>query len=145
MGGTIENVLAIVLCLAIPIVLIVGLIYAYVSKNCNDYKLRSELLHSQLDPQTVALLLRKPDKQSAGQNSFATLRTALLAIFMGVGALVAHVFYNSGLMFWLIVGMSVGVGLLISFVIEWRLSNRRPAGEASADDDPVAADNDQDE
>ena len=145
MGGTLENVLAIVLALAIPIVLIVGLVYAYVSKNRNAYRLRSEILHSQLDPQTVALLLQKSGNPASEQKNYATLRTALCFIFMGVGALVAHAFFNSGLMFWLIVGMSVGVGLLISFIIEWRLSNRRPAGDTSADDEPVAADNDQDE
>ena len=145
MGGTIQNVLAIVLSLAIPIVLIVGIIYAYVSKNHNAYRLRSEVLHSQLDPQTVALLLQKSGKPSSEQKNYATLRTALCFIFMGVGALVAHAFFSSGLMFWLIVGMSIGVGLLISFIIEWRLSNRRPAGDTSADDEPVAADNDQDE
>lgn len=142
MGGTIENVLAIVLALAIPIVLIVGIIYAYVSKNHNAYRLRSEVLHSQLDPQTVALLLQKSGKPASEQKNYATLRTSLCFIFMGVGALVAHAFFNSGLMFWLIVGLFIGVGLLISFIIEWRLSNRRPAGEASADDEPVAADND---
>lgn len=142
MGGTIENVLAIVLALAIPIVLIVGIIYAYVSKNHNAYRLRSEVLHSQLDPQTVALLLQKSGKPSSEQKNYATLRTSLCFIFMGVGALVAHAFFDSGLMFWLIVGLFIGVGLLISFIIEWRLSNRRPAGEASADDEPVAADND---
>lgn len=142
MGGTIENVLAIVLALAIPIVLIVGIIYAYVSKNHNAYRLRSEVLHSQLDPETVALLLQKSGKPASEQKNYATLRTALCFIFMGVGALVAHAFFNSGLMFWLIVGMSIGVGLLISFIIEWRLSNRRPAGDTSADDEPVAADND---
>ena len=145
MGGTIENVLAIVLALAIPIVLIVGIIYAYVSKNHNAYRLRSEVLHSQLDPQTVALLLQKSGKPSSEQKNYATLRTALCFIFMGVGALVAHAFFDSGLMFWLIVGLFIGVGLLISFIIEWRLSNRRPAGDTSADDEPVAADNDQDE
>jgi len=143
MGGTLENVLAIVLGLAIPIVFIVGLIYAYVSKNRNDYRLRSEVLHSQLDPQTVALLLRKPEKQSSAQQKFATLRTALLAIFMGVGALVAHEFYDSGLMFWLIVMLFMGVGLFISFIVEWRLSGRRPADEASADDESAPADNGQ--
>lgn len=142
MGGTIENVLAIVLALAIPIVLIVGIIYAYVSKNHNAYRLRSEVLHSQLDPQTVALLLQKSGKPASEQKNYATLRTALCFIFMGVGALVAHAFFNSGLMFWLIVGLFIGVGLLISFIIEWRLSNRRPAGDTSADDEPVAADND---
>lgn len=142
MGGTIENVLAIVLALATPIVLIVGIIYAYVSKNRNAYRLRSEVLHSQLDPQTVALLLQKSGKPASEQKNYATLRTALCFIFMGVGALVAHAFFDSGLMFWLIVGLFIGVGLLISFIIEWRLSNRRPAGEASADDEPVAADND---
>lgn len=142
MGGTIENVLAIVLALAIPIVLIVGIIYAYVSKNHNAYRLRSEVLHSQLDPQTVALLLQKSGKPASEQKNYATLRTSLCFIFMGVGALVAHAFFDSGLMFWLIVGLFIGVGLLISFIIEWRLSNRRPAGEASADDEPVAADND---
>lgn len=142
MGGTIENVLAIVLALAIPIVLIVGIIYAYVSKNHNAYRLRSEVLHSQLDPETVALLLQKSGKPASEQKNYATLCTALCFIFMGVGALVAHAFFNSGLMFWLIVGMSIGVGLLISFIIEWRLSNRRPAGDTSADDEPVAADND---
>lgn len=142
MGGTIENVLAIVLALAIPIVLIVGIIYAYVSKNHNAYRLRSEVLHSQLDPQTVALLLQKSGKPSSEQKNYATLRTSLCFIFMGVGALVAHAFFDSGLMFWLIVGMFIGVGLLISFIIEWRLSNRRPAGDTSADDEPVAADND---
>lgn len=142
MGGTIENVLAIVLALAIPIVLIVGIIYAYVSKNHNAYRLRSEVLHSQLDPQTVALLLQKSGKPASEQKNYATLRTALCFIFMGVGALVAHAFFDSGLMFWLIVGMSIGVGLLISFIIEWCLSNRRPAGDTSADDEPVAADND---
>lgn len=142
MGGTIENVLAIVLALAIPIVLIVGIIYAYVSKNHNAYRLRSEVLHSQLDPQTVALLLQKSGKPASEQKNYATLRTALCFIFMGVGALVAHAFFDSGLMFWLIVGLFIGVGLLISFIIEWRLSNRRPAGDTSADDEPVAADND---
>lgn len=145
MGGTLQNVLAIVLCLAIPIVLIVGLIYAYVSKNRNDYKLRSELLHSQLDPQTVALLLQKSGKPASEQKNYATLRKALCFIFMGVGALVAHAFFNSGLMFWLIVGMSVGVGLLISFIIEWRLSNRRPVDEVAEDSEPSPADNGQDE
>lgn len=142
MGGTIENVLAIVLALAIPIVLIVGIIYAYVSKNRNAYRLRSEVLHSQLDPETVALLLQKSGKPASEQKNYATLRTALCFIFMGVGALVAHAFFDSGLMFWLIVGLFIGVGLLISFIIEWRLSNRRPAGDTSADDEPVAADND---
>ena len=142
MGGTIENVLTIVLALAIPIVLIVGIIYAYVCKVRNAYRLRSEVLHSQLDPETVALLLQKSGKPASEQKNYATLRTALCFIFMGVGALVAHAFFSSGLMFWLIVGMSIGVGLLISFIIEWRLSNRRPAGDTSADDEPVAADND---
>ena len=142
MGGTLENVLTIVLALSIPIVLIVGIIYAYVSKNRNAYRLRSEVLHSQLDPETVALLLQKSGKPASEQKNYATLRTALCFIFMGVGALVAHAFFDSGLMFWLIVGMSIGVGLLISFIIEWRLSNRRPAGDTSADDEPVAADND---
>lgn len=142
MGGTLENVLTIVLALAIPIVLIVGIIYAYVCKVRNAYRLRSEVLHSQLDPETVALLLQKSGKPASEQKNYATLRTALCFIFMGVGALVAHAFFDSGLMFWLIVGMSIGVGLLISFIIEWRLSNRRPAGDTSADDEPVAADND---
>ena len=77
MGETIENVLAIVLALAIPIVLIVGIIYAYVSKNRNAYRLRSEVLHSQLDPETVALLLQRPGRPASEQRNYATLRTAL--------------------------------------------------------------------
>lgn len=145
MGGTIENVLAIVLALAIPIVLIVGIIYAYVSKNRNAYRLRSEILHRQLDPQTVALLLQKSGKPASEQKNYATLRTALCFIFMGVGALVADVFYNSGLMFWLIVVLFVGVGMLLSFIIEWRLSGRRPVDEAAEDSEPSPADNGQDE
>ena len=92
-----EGLVAIILCLGIPIVAIIGGIILSIRKNQNETELRRLIIENQTDLETAKALIAEPDKKA---NKFGTLRGACLLAF------------------------GVGLGLLVSFLVEMKLQKK---------------------
>lgn len=117
-------IIAVTLSLSIPIVIIVGLVITYCNKKRNARLLRQEIINARLDIEYLPLLL---DEESSKLSSpFRLMRIGLFLIFTGVGAIVANQFYSTAdLLFYFIIAIASGMGLLLAFVIEWKMARKK--------------------
>lgn len=114
---------AIILCLGIPIVAIIGGIILSIRKNRNETELRRLIIENQTDLETAKALIAEPDKKS---DKFGTLRGACVLLGIGLGALVNYLLNVTmagpeGIYFWTVIAFGVGLGLLVSFLVEMKL------------------------
>lgn len=117
-----ESLVAIILCLGIPIVAIIGGIILSIRKNRNETELRRLIIENQTDLETAKALIAEPDKKL---NMFGTLRGACVLIGVGLGAFVNYLLnLPIGIYFWIVIAFGVGLGLLVSFFVEMKLQKR---------------------
>ena len=121
-----ESLVAIILCLGIPIVAIIGGFVSSIRKNKNETELRRLIIENQTDLETAKALIAEPDKKS---NKFGTLRGACVLLGIGLGALVNYLLNIpmtgvKGIYAWIIIAFGVGLGLLVSFFVEMKLQKR---------------------
>lgn len=120
--NNVEGLSAIILSLSLPIILVVGgfLYRMYVHKQRKE--VRRLIIENHADAEMARILLGDPKKQprKMGAVDMNTLRTACILLGAGLGGFVtwlAHLrFFN--IYFWLTIAFGVGVGLLISFLVE---------------------------
>lgn len=118
-----KQVVGIIMVFSVPLTLIIGLVYFYVVKTRTAIRLRSEIISGGVDSDTARLLLEETGRRHT--LSFATLRLGLLLLFTGAAAVLANVAGASMLTLWLAAAIGGGAGLLIAFVIEWKMAEKK--------------------
>lgn len=118
-----KQIVGIIMVFSIPLTLIIGLVYFYVEKTRTAFRLRSEIISGGVDSDTARLLLEETGRRHT--LSFATLRLGLLLLFTGASAVIANVAGASMLTLWLTAAIGGGAGLLIAFVIEWKMAEKK--------------------
>lgn len=118
-----KQVVGIIMVFSVPLSLIIGLVYFYVEKTRTAFRLRSEIISGGVDSDTARLLLEETGRHHS--LSFATLRLGLLLFFTGTAAVLARVADFTILTLWLTAAIGGGAGLLIAFVIEWKMVEKK--------------------
>ena len=118
-----KQVVGIIMVFSVPLSLIIGLVYFYVEKTRTAFRLRSEIISGGVDSDTARLLLEETGHRHS--LSFATLRLGLLLFFTGIAAVLARVADFTILTLWLTAAIGGGAGLLIAFVIEWKMAETK--------------------
>lgn len=123
------DVLAIALSLGIPIVAIIAVFISSVKKNNNDREIRRLIIENHTDLETAKQLVKKPEK-TQGSNPYPALRWGCVLIGMGLGALLCYILQlepKHNIYFWILIAFGCGLGLLCSFIIEYKLQQRNKA------------------
>lgn len=127
-------IFAVVLSLSIPIVAIIAGIISHVKKNNNDREIRRLIIENHVDKETAKYLVEEPDKKQ-GSNPYPALRWGCVLIGLGLGALInfaLNLDAKHDIYFWILLAFGCGLGLLVSFLIEYKLQKR--AGNEQPDD-----------
>ena len=132
------GVLAIAMSLGIPIVAIVSAIIATVKKSNNAREIRRAIIENHTDVETVKYLIEEPEKKR-GNNPYPSLRWGCVLIGLGLGALIDFLLHlhpsdsPESVYFWILLAFGCGIGLLVAFLIEYKLmqSNMSDAAEQS--------------
>ena len=118
------GVFTVVLALCIPIVAIVMGITSDIKKKQHDTDLRLALIQAGTDPETIKAILKEKEKKP---NKFITLRWGCVLAGAGLGAAwngLIGVKPDHNIYFWLTIAACMGIGLLIAFLIETKLSKK---------------------
>lgn len=121
-----EGVLAIGLSLSIPIVAILMVFISEIKKKRQDTELRLALIQAGTDADTAKVLIEEQEKKHI---KYGPLRTGCFFAGAGLGSACNALFGVSAddIYFWMTIAGGVGVGLLIAFVIEYKLSKKETA------------------
>ena len=127
------GVITMTLSLTIPIVAIIAGIIASIKKNNNAREVRRLIIENHTDLETARHLIKESEERK-GSNPYPALRWGCVLMGLGVGALIDYLLQlePSGKMtiyFWILIAFGCGLGLLASFVIEYRLQKRNRQGE----------------
>ena len=119
----IEGIFAIVLSLSIPIVAILMVFINEINKKKRDTELRLALIQAGTDADTAKILIEEKAKK---KNKYDTLRTGSFFLGAGLGAVCNALCGVSAddIYFWMTIVGGIGVGMLIAFVIEYKLSKK---------------------
>jgi F0F1-type ATP synthase assembly protein I len=128
------GLIAVTLSLSIPIVAIVMVFITSIKKKNRDTQLRLALIEKGTDPETTKLLI---EEQEEKHNKYSSLRWACVLMGMGLGALVDALLGlppKHDIYFWLVIAAGMGFGLLISFIIEYKLTKKEQQEQSGASD-----------
>ena len=122
--GVLVPLSAVILSLGIPVVAIIcGTILSIRRKN-RETELRKAIIENNTDPESIKLLVKEPEKKSS---TFTMLRWGCILLGAGLGALIPYlngITDNGSLRFWLPIIAGMGCGMLIAFVIEYKLTKK---------------------
>lgn len=126
-----EGLVAIILSLGIPIVAIVSGVVSSVKKKKLETELRRVIVENHTDLETAKALIAEPNKKIGNSG---TLRGACALIGLGFGAVASILLGlplngSKGIYFWILLAFGVGLGLLVSFIVEQKLKNQEPTPE----------------
>ena len=120
--GVLVPLSAVILSLGIPVVAIIcGTILSIRRKN-RETELRKAIIENNTDPESIKLLVKEPEKKSS---TFTMLRWGCILLGAGLGALIPYlngITDTGSLRFWLPIIAGMGCGMLIAFVIEYKLT-----------------------
>lgn len=122
--GILIPIFAVVLSLSIPIVAIVMVFITSIKKKNRDAQIRLALIEKGTDPETTKLLI---EEQAEKHNKYSTLRSACILLGIGLGAILDALLALSpkhDIYFWLIIAAGMGIGLLTSFIVEYKLTKK---------------------
>lgn len=125
--NSLEGVFAIVLSLSIPIVAILMVFITEIKKKRRETELRLALIQAGTDAETAKILIEQQEKKN---NKYSALRWGCVLVGMGLGALCDYFLAldpENNIYFWIIVAAGIGIGLLTSFVIEYKLMKKERA------------------
>ena len=123
-GYELEGLFAIVLSLSLPIVAVVMVFVTSIKKKNRETQLRLALIEKGTDPETAKLLIEEHEEK---HNKYSSLRWACLLMGIGLGTLVNALLGlapKHNIYFWLIIAAGMGIGLLISFIVEYKLTKK---------------------
>ena len=134
-----EGIAAIIFSLSIPIVAIVCVFVASVKNKRRETELRKAIIENHLDAESIKLLIEQPKKQSS---KYSTLRNGCLFVGVGLGALADYLLGlapKHDIAYWLVIACGMGIGLLASFIIEYRLTAKEKEKQAGDEQEtPIA-------
>lgn len=123
--------LIIVLSLIIPIVAIVMTFIADIKKKRRDTELRLAIIQQGIDAETAKVLTEKEP-----EDKYSGLRWGCILVGLGLGALCDVLLGlppKHNIFFWIIIASGIGIGLLVSFVIEYKLAKKELKDRATAE------------
>lgn len=91
-------------------------------KDKEDSRIRQSIIDNHIDPETAKLLVRDEGKKPG--NKFITLRWGLVLLFGGIGYFLGKSI-TSNSFGWVFCGIGVGIALLISFLVEYKLAGKQ--------------------
>ena len=115
------GVLAVALTLIIPIVAIICSAISSINKKKRETELRKALIENHTDPESIKLLVEEQQEKS---DKFSMLRGGCILLGAGLGAIISGFAGTTpfNLYFWLPIVAGMGFGMLISFVVETRMT-----------------------
>ena len=130
-GIELNGLFAIVLSLFIPIVAIVMVFITSIKKKNRDTELRLALIEKGADPETAKLLI---EEQAEKHDKYSSLRWACVLIGAGLGALCNGLcgVDTKDIYFWIAIAAGMGIGLLISFIVEYKLTKKEQQEQSEA-------------
>ena len=131
-----EGIVAIVFSLSIPIVAVVCVFIASVKNKRSETELRKAIIENHLDAESIKLLVEQPKKKS---DKYSTLRNGCLLVGIGLGTLADYLLGlapKHDITYWLVIACGMGIGLLTSFIIEYRLTAKDKEQTKQAGDGP---------
>ena len=116
-----EGIFAVTLSLLIPIVAIICGVLTSINKKKNETELRKALIENHTDPESIKLLVEEQQEKS---NKFIMLRWGCVLLGAGLGAAISGWAGTDpdNLYFWLPIVAGMGLGMLISFIIETKMT-----------------------
>ena len=108
------------------IVAIVCATVAKAKKDKEDSRIRQAIIDNHTDPETAKLLIRDDEKKQ--KNVFIVLRWALVLLLGGISYLLGAQLFSYS-MTWVFCAIGVGLGLLIAFLIEYKLTQKQSPKE----------------
>ena len=116
-----SGVLAVSLSLLIPIVAIICGVIASINKKKRETELRKALIENHTDPESIKLLV---EEQEEKPNKFIMLRWGCILLGAGLGAAISGWAGTDAkdLYFWLPIVAGMGLGMLISFIVETKMT-----------------------
>ncbi|MBQ7440285.1 MAG: hypothetical protein IJV52_01980 [Prevotella sp.] len=130
MINDLAGVLAVFLSLGIPIVAIISGIVMGIKKKNRETELRKFIIENNVDAERVKLLVEEPEKKS---NKFVMLRWGCILTFGGLATLVYYFIRlnvdPSDMLFWFFLALGMGIGMLVSFLIEMRMTKKEKESE----------------
>lgn len=133
--GFLQGLFAIVFTLGIPIVAILGAYVVSIKRKSRETELRKAIVESNLDAESIKLLVEEPEKKEKKTNKYSMLRGGCILLGAGLGTIVCSLLSikSSDVYFWLTIAGFVGFGMLGSFIIENKLQLEQ--AEKSQDDE----------
>ena len=115
------GVLAVAITLLIPIVAIICGAITSINKKKRETELRKALIENHTDPESIKLLVEEQQEKS---NKFIMLRWGCVLLGAGLGAAISGWAGTDpdNLYFWLPIVAGMGLGMLISFIIETKMT-----------------------
>ena len=116
-----SGVLAVTLSLLIPIVAIICGVIASINKKKRETELRKVLIENHTDPESIKLLVEEQEEKT---NKFIMLRWGCILLGAGLGAAISGWAGTDAkdLYFWLPIVAGMGLGMLISFIVETKMT-----------------------
>ena len=116
-----SGVLAVALSLLIPIVAIICGVIASINKKKRETELRKALIENHTDSESIKLLV---EEQEEKPNKFIMLRWGCILLGAGFGAAISGWADTDAkdLYFWLPIVAGMGLGMLISFIVETKMT-----------------------
>ena len=116
-----SGVLAVTLSLLIPIVAIICGVIASINKKKRETELRKALIENHTDSESIKLLV---EEQEEKPNKFIMLRWGCILLGAGLGAAISGWAGTDpkDLYFWLPIIAGMGLGMLISFIVETKMT-----------------------
>jgi hypothetical protein len=116
-----EGIFAVTLSLLIPIVAIICGVITSINKKKNETELRKALIENHTDPESIKLLVEEQQEKS---NKFIMLRWGCVLLGAGLGAAISGWAGTDAdnLYFWLPIIAGMGLGMLISFAVETKMT-----------------------
>ena len=116
-----SGVLAVTLSLLIPIVAIICGVIASINKKKRETELRKALIENHTDPESIKLLVEEQEEKT---NKFIMLRWGCILLGAGLGAAISGWAGTDAkdLYFWLPIVAGMGLGMLISFIVETKMT-----------------------
>lgn len=133
-GKDIAGILAVTLSLLVPIVAILMVFITDIKKKRRDTEIRLALIQAGTDAETAKILIEQQPKKNDKYNG---LRWGCILVGVGLGALcdaLLDISPKHNIYFWLIIATGMGIGLLVSFVIEYKLAKKELKDRGTAEE-----------
>ena len=125
-----KGLFAIILSLGIPITVMSWYYYSEIKKKKADVDLRKALIENKIDAETAKVIIAEKSPERKKEKKFANLTWGLSFVGIALGVLIPLLCgldlqnVNSGFEFAACIVLGMGLGLLASFLIIWKLRKK---------------------